>query len=373
MKILHITINQLKFERRIQNQVKSGIDHSFQISVMHLIADKNIKGDDQTDFTDIPVYSPFYKGGPLKFLHFNWQVFRIGKKGRYDILHAHDLWILPAAALLSRKFDIKLVYDAHEFYSGLEIFKRRRFRRWIWMKVEHLCMRHVNQSITVSEPLADLYKELYDEQMSIEVIRNVPEYEIPTSEKTEKISIDSKMLTLLFHGHFRPGRGLLNLMHAVSHVPDVQLIMIGGGELEAELKTLSKDLDISDRVIFKSYIPVNHLISTAAQADMGVVLFEPDSANYAHALPNKFFEYIMAGLPVLASHIDTLEYYIGQYQIGICADPADIRDLTNVIKDIAKNRDQLKDWHLNAKSAAKELNWNNEAKKLLELYEKITK
>jgi len=370
MNILHITINPIVFERRIINQVKSGIEKLYKVSVMYLQKEDKNNEIPRSDFEHIPLYTSFHKGGPLKFLHFNWKVFQVGLKCQFDIIHAHDLWILPAATLLCVYRKKTLIYDAHEYFPGLEIFTRRRFRKWIWMRVESLCIRQVDHVITVSEPLAELYNNRYGYEIPVEVIRNLPEYEIAEPARAVKIPVNNNMLTVLYHGHFRPGRGLINLVKGVAVVPEVQLILIGGGELEADLKDLSHSLNIVDRVIFQAYIPTDKLVSTAAQADVGAVLFEPDSSNYAHALPNKFFEYIMAGLPVMTSNIDTLQYYVDKYHVGVTTDPNSIQGISDVLAQIQKNRSRLKEWNTNTIDAAKELNWNNEAQKLMEIYDK---
>jgi glycosyltransferase involved in cell wall biosynthesis len=369
MNILHITINPIVFERRIINQVKSGIEKLYTVSVMYLQKeDKNIEIS-TTDFEHIPIFTRFFKGGPLKFLHFNWKVFQSGRKRQFDIIHAHDLWILPAATLLCVLRKKKLIYDAHEYYPGLEIFIRRKFRKWIWMGVERICIGHVSHMITVSEPLAELYKIRYSNHLPVDVIRNLPEYQLAKPAEAVKLPVVENKLTVLFHGHFRPGRGLIDLLRSVVLVPEVQLILIGGGELKQQLIDLSQTLNISERVVFQDYIPTDNLISTAAQADIGVVLFEPGSANYAHALPNKFFEYIMAGLPVVTSNIDTLQYYVDKYQLGMTTDPNDIRAISDVLTHIHHNRNQLKEWQRNTLKAAKELNWNNEVQKLMKIYD----
>lgn len=370
MNILHITINPIIFERRIINQVKSGIENLHKLSAMYLQKEEKNNESPRSDFEHIPLYTYFHKGGPLKFLHYNWKVFWAGIKCQFDIIHAHDLWILPAATLLCLYRKKKLIYDAHEYYPGLEIFTRRKFRKWIWMIVESLCIRQVDHVITVSDPLAELYKRRYRNDIPVDVIRNLPEYEMPAPDKAVNIPVNTNMLTVLYHGHFRPGRGLVNLIRAIASIPDVQLILIGGGELESKLRDLSHDLDVESRIIFQTYIPTDKLVSTAAQADIGAVLFEPGSSNYAHALPNKFFEYIMAGLPVLASNIDTFEHYVNKYHVGVTTDPNNIEDIFYVLNQIKRNGSQLKEWHINALDAAKELNWNNEAQKLTRIYDK---
>jgi glycosyltransferase involved in cell wall biosynthesis len=147
--------------------------------------------------------------------------------------------------------------------------------------------------------------------------------------------------------------------------------MIGGGELEEDLKRIVKEKNLTKRVTFMGYLPTDELIRTSARADLGVVLFEPTSINYAYALPNKFFEYIMAGLPVLASNIKTFEYYVGIYQVGLTVDPFDILAISQSLEDMLSDRKKMSQWRSNSLKASKELNWEMEAKKMNQIYENI--
>ncbi len=104
---------------------------------------------------------------------------------------------------------------------------------------------------------------------------------------------------------------------------------------------------------------------------MGVVLFEPGSLNYASALPNKFFEYIMAGIPVLASQIKTFQDYIDKYQFGTTVDPKDVEEIAKTIQSMLADDERLERWRRNAKSASEKLNWDSEAKKMNKIYEEI--
>jgi len=128
---------------------------------------------------------------------------------------------------------------------------------------------------------------------------------------------------------------------------------------------------LQNRIIFRNYVPIQLLISTSAQADIGAVLFEPTSINYKYALPNKFFEYLLAGLPILASNIDTLHYYINKYEVGITVNPGSVDSIAQGIVKMISNHAQFQRWKENARLAVNELNWGNEERKLINLYETL--
>jgi len=224
--------------------------------------------------------------------------------------------------------------------------------------------------ITISEPLGDLYKKRYPQLKKVEIIRNLLKYENPKN--PEKFDNSKYSKTIIFHGHFKPGRGLEYLIKAMVKLSNIRLILVGGGELHTTLLNLVDKLSLNN-VEFVDYINHDQLISHAARADVGAVLFEATSLNYSFALPNKFFEYIMAGLPVLASNIETLKFYVDKLNIGRTVDPTNEEEIVKTIKEMIKNDSNLEMWKNNCLELAKELNWENESKKLKSIYDAINK
>lgn len=370
MHLTHLTINPIDYNRRIINQASTAVKDSIRVLVICL----GRKGETKyqtTSFGSVRrIISPFPKGGPLKFIHFNLRLFLLLLPERTDILHAHDLWVLPAAALLAICKRKHLIYDAHEYYAGLEVFNRHPVRGRLWMMVEKLLIRYVTVMFTVSEPLARKYRERYPNIRDCGVIRNLPVWEMPSKEKAAPFPRPFTNM-LVYHGYLQPGRGLVNLIHAVAQLEDTGLVIIGSGELLEYLVMLIDQLNLRAKVLIKNYIDMEMLISTSAQADIGVVLFEKTSVNYSYALPNKFFEYIMAGLPVLTSDIETLSGYVQKYDLGRTVDPSDPRLISKTILEMTGDPEALQKWRKNAHKASEDLNWDREAEKLLKIYEKL--
>jgi glycosyltransferase involved in cell wall biosynthesis len=281
---------------------------------------------------------------------------------------------MPAALFLTIFRNCRLIYDAHEYYAGLEIFNRRKIRKKIWMIIEAMAIPRVDVLITVSEPLAELYRQKYARLKKAIVIRNLPLFK--SSAGSESLPLDLPRIkdpVIVYQGHFRPGRGLLNLLHAFIQTKNLHLLLIGGGELENELKKIVKANNLENRVTFLGYIPTNDLIHVTSRADLGVALFEPSSINYKYALPNKFFEYIMAGIPVLASNIATFKYYIEKYKVGMTVEPADLNKITRLLMQMVQDKDKLAEWQANTRKAAQQLNWESEFRLLKQIYENLKK
>ena len=371
MRIYHITINSIDFERRIHNQVETALEQDYKVGVIAYGKKGEKHSEHDNNFLLIRLKTGLINSGPLKFIIFNIKLFFTLFLRPVDIIHCHDLWVLPASAMLSLFKNSALIYDAHEYYAGLQIFNKRFIRKKIWLFCEWACIPVVDILMTISEPLGKLYKKHYYNLDRVEIVRNLPQFEDLDREKAVELPLKNDSKNIIFHGHFKSGRGLENLIKAMAFVENVSLVLIGGGELKENLIDLVHKKNIQKKVRFVDYIHTELLISTIAQADIGVVLFEPTSINYAHALPNKFFEYIMAGVHILGSNIITIDSYVKKYELGRIVDPSQPQFIAKTIEDMINDETKLKMWKKNCKKAAKQLNWEVESKKLVEIYEQI--
>ena len=372
MRICHATINKISFERRIYNQAYSAGSNGYKVWIVAAGSASEKVREKRSGLYLRRLRRKFDAGGPWMFVAFNIKLFFCVLLKPIQIIHCHDLWVLPACAFAALLKNCALVYDAHEYYAGLEIFTNRPLRKRIWLLAEWLAMPIVDTLITVSEPLGDLFSNHYPHLKKVKIIRNLPQYELPQKDKQAIQFEKNDKIKIVFHGHFKPGRGLKQLINVVGKIENVQLLLIGGGELTNNLHQLVEKNNLQKRVFFNDYVATEMLISTLAQADIGVVLFEQTSINYSFALPNKFFEYIMAGVPVLSSNIETLQSYIEKYHIGMSVNPADENALQLKLAEMCSDKIGLQAWRKNALSAAKELNWEAEEKKLMDIYAEVT-
>ena len=117
-------------------------------------------------------------------------------------------------------------------------------------------------------------------------------------------------------------------------------------------------------------VPPDNVPLTLAQADIGIVLITGDSLSYQHSLPNKFFEAIAAGLPLVVSGIPELSRMVKEYEIGLLCDPTHPEDIAEKVEFLLR-RDNLEQYRINVEKAQTQLNWQNEEKKLIKIYEEI--
>jgi glycosyltransferase involved in cell wall biosynthesis len=146
----------------------------------------------------------------------------------------------------------------------------------------------------------------------------------------------------------------------------IRLVLIGIGDVEEALKQLAEKTGVSGRVTFTGRIAPDLLPAYTSQADLGISLEEDLGLNYRYALPNKVFDYIRSGVPVLVSDLPMMRELVETYGIGSIAPSGDPESLARVFSERVKGNFKAK-LAPQLHAAAAELNWEREEPRLLEL------
>ena len=134
-----------------------------------------------------------------------------------------------------------------------------------------------------------------------------------------------------------------------------------------QLRARARALGVEERVRIAPAVPIADVVRYAAAGDVGVIPFLNTSLNNFHGLPNKIFEYIAAGIPVVASDFPQLRAVIDRYDVGRTFDPDRPGALVGAIREVLADPARLAELRANATAAAAELNWEVESRRLLEL------
>ncbi|MFM7015653.1 MAG: glycosyltransferase [Bacteroidota bacterium] len=312
--------------------------------------------------------------GPLFYALYNIRLFWFLVWHHADILVSNDLDTLPANFLASKLKKIPLVYDSHEYFTGVpELINRPKVRN-IWKKIERLCLPKVQCAFTVNESIANLYWAEYHKQF--EVIRNVPLITKPFLSDKKSLRKElglpqEKKIIILQGAGINIDRGTEELVQSMCFIKDYLLLVIGGGDVIPSLKKIVSEWDLNEQIVFISKQPIEILRKYTAACDLGVTLDKGTNINYKLSLPNKLFDYIHAGIPVLASDLPEITKIIHQYNIGkICPDhqPSTI---ARCIREMFADQTTMKTWEENTQIASKDLNWDKEKEKLLAIFKQI--
>lgn len=268
--------------------------------------------------------------------------------GHVDIVHANDLDTLAAATVVARRRRARLVYDAHELYTEFEA-DPPRLQRAVASLLEGLLARRADAVVTVSAALADeLHHRLALTGRPL-VVMNAPELDA-----REPVSRSDGPLRVVYIGALGSGRPLGDLLAALDGLEGVRLTL---HVVQLAPETLRGDVVKSghgDRIEIAGPVAPHDLIETLHEHDVGVVFDRPVTRNAELSLPNKLFEYFMAGLAVVAPRLPGLATVVEEARAGVLFEPGRPDSLGRALASLAADRDRLSELRRNAREAARD-------------------
>jgi glycosyltransferase involved in cell wall biosynthesis len=294
---------------------------------------------------------------------------------RPDVVHAHDAAMLLPGLVGARVAGARLVYDSHELATSVPY----RDRAWAWFvaTIERLAIRRAAFVITVSDGIADELVARYRLRRRPTVLRNVSALDDVAAGSggglRDHLSDGATASIVLHQGAPAVDRGCEALVGALCHLPsDVHVVFLGSGEpaFAAELVALAQRHGVENRMRLVDSVGLDQLLAWTRQADVGVALLEDTCLNHRLALPNKLFEYIAAGVPVVVSDLPELRGIVNHYNIGWTAAPGDPRAIAQAIGQALDARGDPR-LHENLARAAAELRWSQESRRLTAVYERL--
>lgn len=376
-KVISLVLNDIRNDNRVLNQAKSLQQNGFNVTLIGVKSYAEIPKTETWEGVNIKriniVYRnplthriPFFK--PV-FHSLNLMIqFLVSSKLKGDIVHCHDLNTLQFgfAIKLLRLGRIKLIYDAHEYETqknGLHGWRKK------FSKIkERLLIKYCDHVITVSDTIADEYVRLYNIERPV-VIFNCPILRTKELMKKdifrEKFGIPNSKKIYLYQGYLYPGRGIEVVLEAFDRLEltEAVLVFMGEGDLTSEI---SKHKRYGESVFIHPFVSGEVLLNYTSSADCGIAFIEDISLSDRYCMPNKLFEYIAAGLPVISSGLPDLKKFINTHHVGAAADSNDVDGFIQAFNnlpsldspDLAKNI-------LNTRAL---FNWSTQEKVLIELY-----
>jgi glycosyltransferase involved in cell wall biosynthesis len=288
---------------------------------------------------------------------------------RPAVVHAHDVNVLPTAWLAARLSGAKLVYDAHEISSGREGY--RKIGRLVAC-IEKAIMPKAAGTITTTDARARFFARLYGIPRPL-VLQNRPRLvSVKGNDRIRReLNLVESYPIVLYQGGLQPGRGLDLLVKAATDLEQAYVVFVGGGSMGAKLKSLVKKLELEERVFFIPTVPLAELPFYTASADVGVQPIENTCLNHFTTDSNKLFEYVVAGLPLVASALPEISLVVKRHDLGILIAPGDVDQLADALNTLLKNSELRAKYSAHAKQAAATLNWEAQEDELVELYRRI--
>ncbi|MBN8695922.1 MAG: glycosyltransferase [Bacteroidetes bacterium] len=311
-----------------------------------------------------------FENGPLFYLEYQKRLFWYLIFHKADVLVSNDLDTLLPNFLVSKLKGGELVYDSHEIFCEVPELQNNPTKKNIWKSLERWIFPKLKHVFTVNDSIAKIYSEEY--KVPVQVIRNIPplvnQLKLKPTTKQELGIPQNKKIIVLQGAGINIDRGAEEAVEAMQYVNDAVLMIVGSGDVITLLHQMVEKLNLSDKAIFVGKVPFEKLLQYTHHADLGLTLDKDTNINYRYSLPNKLFDYIHAGVPVLASGLVEIKNIIDQYKVGDCIQSHDPKHIADKINSILNNENQLQDWKKNCKIAAENLNWEKEEKLLTQVY-----
>lgn len=287
----------------------------------------------------------------------------------YEVLHCNDLDGLLVGVLCKfTRWKIKLVYDSHEFaindvpYQSPHSIKIKYY-------LEKSLIRFADQVICVSDSIANEYSKLYKIPKP-HVVLNCPNYTEQPKHNIfrENLGIREDQKIFLYQGGLNKGRGIELLLEAFEDLEndDNILICMGYGILESKIQQKSLS---SSNVFFHKAVSPSILLNYTSSADYGILFYEDSCLNHRYCSPNKIFEYLMAGLPVLTSNLLEMKRLVENEGVGIVAKENTVESFKDAVEISLKQKYAV--IRANVYASRKKYCWEEQEKVLFKVYENI--
>lgn len=307
-----------------------------------------------------------FKKGPLFYLFFNFRLFFKLLFTKSDLLFANDLDTLLPNYIISKLKKIPLIYDSHELYCEVPELINSPLKRKIWLSIEKYIVPKLKNCITVNYSIAKIFEEKY--KVNFTTVRNIPDIPNEFIAKTKlelNLPLNKKIIILQGAG-INVDRGAEELVDSMQFIENTILLIIGSGDVWGILKQKIKINKLESKVILINKLPKTELMHYTFNSDIGVTIDKNTNLNYYYSLPNKFFDYLHAQLPILASRLPELETIILNYNIGVFINNHEPKHIAKKISETLASPEYT-NYKKNTKKAIANFNWQNEKLNLIKI------
>lgn len=311
-----------------------------------------------------------FQRGPLFYLFFNLRLFLFLFFRRANLIVSNDLDTLWACRWASRMKGVPLWYDTHEIFCEVPELSSSGWKKKVWERLERSIFPKLKYISTVNQSIASYYEKKYGKRLK--VIRNIPSITPPAVVKSRKeLGMPEKQHILILQGSgINIQRGAEELVDAMKWTEGVMLYIIGSGDVIPELKRRARGLE--KKIQFLPKMPFPDLMQYTLNADAGLTLDKDTNLNYRFSLPNKIFDYIRCGIPVIASSLPEIDRVYAEFRIGAQIPSHDPEKIAATIMNFFQEPGSLLIAKAEVKKAMMEYTWEKEERVIVELLNEIT-
>lgn len=360
-KIITSAFSNLYTDQRIEKVCRTLYENGYQVELIG----NDWKGAEEMNrpylFSRIHLASKSLK---TAYFEFNWKLYQQLKKkaDSNTILHANDLDALLPNYLIAKKLNIPLVFDSHEIFSEMPAVQGKMSQK-LWRYLEKKIIPELTFMITASGSYAKWFQKKYGTRPV--VVQNAPR----KMEFTMKIP-DNNPKIFLYQGAINPFRGIDKAILAMNHLEGVVFKIAGEGPRKKEYEDLVFKEKLQHKVQFLGKLKPDDLRGITLTADVGMSIEENGGESYLYSLPNKVLDCIQSRVPLVLADLPEMQNIKNQYDVGEIIKDHQPESIAVAIRTILdKGRES---YQKELERASKELCWENEEVKLLNVFEKAS-
>ena len=357
-----VFLGDFSYDARCINMALSLLKENYQVSVLH------------SQLSAKPL-DPIFK--KIKFFHLDIQPRKIVtyfsfyrkvkfilQKNNFDILIAGDLYSL--ANICKYKNKSHLIYDCREIYFELSAHQKRPIKKYISFLYENYFLQFIDTVFVTAESDLSLLQSTYNKHNHLKwyTLYNFP-YSFDNKHNInlhKKLNIPKQYKLLLYQGVIQKHRGIGALIKIINSSSSLCAIIVGDGPELDQYKTIVSDQNLNDKIYFLGKIPYLQMLSYTASCDIGWLIIKPKGISNKFALPNKLFEYTLAGLPVISTKLPNMYPIIERNNFGICVNENNLKEQIQAVHNIINN---YKKYNHLADLTAKQYIWNVQHKQFI--------
>lgn len=376
MKNIHITITEFRNESRVLKEISSleaaGIFSRFcviALGAVDLKSEEKISQNVQVyrirlRTRGLPKSAPFQF---FKFIEFMIAAFLLARRTKADVVNLHTLALLPLGWLLKKLLSVRLVYDAHELETeknGLQGIRKK-----ISKLIERRFIKTCDLVVVVGENIADWYANTYKIERPL-VVKNAPFYVGRKKNDLfrEALGIQPQQKILLYQGGLVRGRGIHLVLEAfkVRLNDGVVAIFMGYGDLVQEIQEAAQ---ANKNIYYYPAVAPSIVLNYTSSADIGISLIENTCLSYYYCMPNKLFEYAMAGLPVIVTNMKEMAGTVIGAEFGVVLQDLSVDSINRAIDSLISQ--DLSAMSENAYAFASTHSWEQQEAIMLQGYRRL--
>lgn len=382
--IVMLVISDVPRDPRVEREARALAGAGFLVKILYPAYTQDLQPslpDWGSDIKLIPLpahYAQFVRRFPYVL---GFSLLRRALRERPFAFHAHDLCtsLIGLAAARSRR--TRCVCDFHEWYSENVTWDEATDSysshapsvKRLYSRLERLSLSNADAVVTVCDSIARELERMSGGTTQVHVIRNIPDLRQTPGEPSSLRSVlglPPDVFLLLYQGGVGPTRMLEALIEAMALVPRGIFVIRGPGveRYGASYERLACSLGIAQRIIVLPPVPSKDVVAGAVGADAGIWTLPRLCKNFEYALPNKVFEYMAAGIPILAANYPEVSRLVNEYRVGLTFDPYSSSSIAEAVNTLIDEPRLRAEFGANTRVALHALRADAEFEKLVRIY-----